>query len=196
MQPDYMVMGMSAETFWDGVEGNRQFVKQIQELTGGLGVATGAEGCERALKLFGAKKIAVVTPYTPIGDANVRKFFTGSGSRSARSGLCVQQRGRDRAGHRADAARVADRDQRLRRRRDRPVRHQPLHDRARRRGRALARQAGDRRSTPRPGGWRCARTASRTSCTATARCSATTDRRSRLLTCTSRSGACSPGRPG
>lgn len=79
MQPDYMVMGMSAETFWDGVEGNRQFVKQIQDLSGGLGVATGAEACERALQLHGAKKIGIITPYTPIGDANVRKFFTELG---------------------------------------------------------------------------------------------------------------------
>ena len=61
MQPDYMVMGMSAETFWDGVEGNRQFVAQIKELSGGLDVATGAEACERALKIFGAKKVGVVT---------------------------------------------------------------------------------------------------------------------------------------
>ena len=90
MQPDYMVMGMSAETFWDGVEGNRQFVKQIQDLTGGLGVATGAEACERALKLYSAKRIAVVTPYTPIGDANVRKFFTELGfDVAAVKGLCV-----------------------------------------------------------------------------------------------------------
>ncbi|MEQ6903314.1 hypothetical protein [Nocardioides sp. YIM 152588] len=79
MEPDYMVMGMSAETFWDGVEGNRQFVQQIKNLSGGLGVATGAEACERALNLFGAKKIGIVTPYTPIGDENVRKFFTELG---------------------------------------------------------------------------------------------------------------------
>ena len=72
---------MSGRTgpFWDGVEGNRQFVAQIKELSGGLDVATGAEACERALKIFGAKKIGVVTPYTPIGDANVRKFFTELG---------------------------------------------------------------------------------------------------------------------
>lgn len=79
MEPDYMVMGMSAETFWDGVEGNRQFVRQIQDLSGGLGVATGAEACERALQLFGAKRIGIVTPYTPLGDENVRKFFTELG---------------------------------------------------------------------------------------------------------------------
>ena len=34
LEPDYMVMGMSAETFWEGVEGNRRFKKQIQDLSG------------------------------------------------------------------------------------------------------------------------------------------------------------------
>ncbi|MEU5882453.1 arylmalonate decarboxylase [Spirillospora sp. NPDC047279] len=73
-EPDYMVMGMSAETFWGGVEGNRAFVKQIHDLTG-LEVATGAEACERALNLVGARRIGVITPYQPVGDANVRTFF-------------------------------------------------------------------------------------------------------------------------
>ncbi len=78
-EPDYMVMGMSAETFWDGVEGNRKFTKMISDWAGGLKVATGAEACERALKLFGAKKIGVVTPYQPVGDKNVIRFFTDIG---------------------------------------------------------------------------------------------------------------------
>lgn len=79
-EPDYMVMGMSAETFWDGMEGNRAFVQRVTERTGkNLSVATGAEACERALKLFGAKKIGVVTPYQPIGDKNVIRFFNDIG---------------------------------------------------------------------------------------------------------------------
>lgn len=73
-EPDYMVMGMSAETFWDGAEGNRKFTKSIKDHCG-LDVATGAEACERALNIFGAKRIGVVTPYQPIGDKNVVKFF-------------------------------------------------------------------------------------------------------------------------
>src|SRR5438132_335711 len=44
-EPDYMIMGMSSETFWGGVEGHRQFIKQIKECSHGLGVATGAEAC-------------------------------------------------------------------------------------------------------------------------------------------------------
>jgi maleate isomerase len=77
-EPDYMVMGMSAETFWDGVEGNREFVRQIKAITG-LEAATGAEACERALRLFGARRIGVVTPYQPVGDKNVVRFFSEIG---------------------------------------------------------------------------------------------------------------------
>jgi maleate isomerase len=73
-EPDYMVMGMSAETFWDGLEGNRAFTARIKELSG-LEVATGAEACERALTLYEAKKIGVVTPYQPVGDEQVARFF-------------------------------------------------------------------------------------------------------------------------
>ena len=74
-EPDYMVMGMSSETFWGGMEGNRQLVKRLQDMTGGLGVATGAEACERILQLFDAKRIGVVTPYQAVGDQNVVRFF-------------------------------------------------------------------------------------------------------------------------
>ena len=73
-EPDYMVMGMSSETFWGGLEGNRQFKQRIMDLSG-LEVATGAEACERSLKAFNAKRIGVVTPYQPVGDQNVGRFF-------------------------------------------------------------------------------------------------------------------------
>jgi len=43
------------------------------------GVATGAEACERALHWFGAKRLGVVTPYQPVGDANVVRFFNEIG---------------------------------------------------------------------------------------------------------------------
>ena len=36
-EPDYMVMGMSAPTFRDGVEGNRRWKARMQEYSGGLG---------------------------------------------------------------------------------------------------------------------------------------------------------------
>jgi maleate isomerase len=78
-EPDYVVMGMSAETFWDGVDGNRKFTQRIEALSG-LRVATGAEACERALDLLKVKRIGVVTPYQPIGDKNVVRFFNDLGA--------------------------------------------------------------------------------------------------------------------
>ncbi|NTU82084.1 MAG: arylmalonate decarboxylase [Chloroflexales bacterium] len=77
-RPDYLMMGMSAETFWDGVEGNRRFKQQITELSG-LPVATGAEACERALRLLKVRRIGVVTPYQPVADRNVMRFFADLG---------------------------------------------------------------------------------------------------------------------
>jgi maleate isomerase len=72
---DYMVMGMSAETFWDGKAGNERFKERVKERSGGLDVATGAEACELALKNYDVKTIGVVTPYQPNGDEQVIKFF-------------------------------------------------------------------------------------------------------------------------
>ncbi len=74
-EPDYLVMGMSAETFWGGLEGNREFRQHLGEISGGVRLATGAEACERALKLLNVRRIGVVTPYQPVGDENVIRFF-------------------------------------------------------------------------------------------------------------------------
>lgn len=77
-EPDCMIMGMSAETFWGGKEGNLQFQKSIEDKTG-LRVYTGADACNKALQLYGAKKIAVVTPYQEVGDQQVVAFFADYG---------------------------------------------------------------------------------------------------------------------
>ena len=66
--PDYLVMGMSAETFWGGVEGNRDFERRVGELSGGLGVSTGATSCRVGLERLGVRRIAVLSPYQPIAE--------------------------------------------------------------------------------------------------------------------------------
>jgi len=73
-EPEYIVMGMSLETFFGGWEGNREFIEEIGGRCG-LEVATGAEACAAALKKLGATRIAVLTPYQEIGDRNCVKFF-------------------------------------------------------------------------------------------------------------------------
>lgn len=77
--PDYLVMGMSAETFWGGVAGNHDFERRMTEMSGGLGVSTGATSCRVGLARLGARRIAVLSPYQPVADAMVTRFFTEAG---------------------------------------------------------------------------------------------------------------------
>ena len=83
-KPDHVMMGMSAETFWGGIEGNDGFVEKIQEAVGDVGLTTGANAVIAALEALDVpgnvgKNIAVITPYQPIGDKNVHLFFEDSG---------------------------------------------------------------------------------------------------------------------
>jgi maleate isomerase len=76
----YAMMGMSAETFWGGRAGNEAFQAGIREIIGpDMGLTTGAEAADAALKAFGIKDIAVLTPYQPVADEQVRTFFGESG---------------------------------------------------------------------------------------------------------------------
>ncbi|CAG8979905.1 hypothetical protein HYALB_00011269 [Hymenoscyphus albidus] len=76
---DYLVMGMSAETFWGGANGAQEFVSFMASLSGGLGVTTGAAACGAIMKTYGAKNIGIITPYQEVGDQQVVDFFTEIG---------------------------------------------------------------------------------------------------------------------
>ncbi len=77
--PGYVIMGMSAETFWDGLDGSKALQRNLDERAG-VGVAMGSDACQAALRKYGdIKRIGVVTPYMPVGDKNVVKFFTECG---------------------------------------------------------------------------------------------------------------------
>ncbi len=82
--PGYVVMGMSAETFWDGLEASKEFRKNVEERAG-LSVSVGSDACQEALHRYSEadgneiERIAVITPYMPVGDKNVIRFFTDCG---------------------------------------------------------------------------------------------------------------------
>ena len=77
--PDHVIMGMSAETFWDGADGAATLKEKLEERAG-VKVTLGSEACEAALDTYGnIKRIALVTPYMPVGDENVRRYFTDVG---------------------------------------------------------------------------------------------------------------------
>jgi maleate isomerase len=77
-QPTYMVMGMSAETFWGGTSGAKEFEDFMHQISG-LDVTTGAHAAKAALDAYGAKKIGIITPYQAVGDQQVVDFFQGMG---------------------------------------------------------------------------------------------------------------------
>ncbi|GAA0936466.1 arylmalonate decarboxylase [Actinocorallia libanotica] len=77
-RPDSLIMGMSAETFWGGVEGNAEFERWIKEMSG-LDVVTGASATHTALQRLGVRRIGVITPYQPVADEQVRAYFTELG---------------------------------------------------------------------------------------------------------------------
>ena len=66
-EPDYVLMGMSAIMFWGGYDVAVKRRKEIERNTG-LGVSSGSFAVEAALKLFNAKRIAILSPYQPISD--------------------------------------------------------------------------------------------------------------------------------
>ena len=80
--PGYLIMGMSAETFWDGANRAEQLHKDF-EARAGVGVSMGSHACEAALQTYAAerpiKTIACLTPYMPLGDNMVKKYFTEMG---------------------------------------------------------------------------------------------------------------------
>jgi maleate isomerase len=77
-EPDRLVLGISAETFWGGYQMSLQLKAHLLEKTK-LPVSMGSEACEEVLKLYNARTLGVVTPYWPVGDRNVIKFFEEAG---------------------------------------------------------------------------------------------------------------------
>src|SRR4029079_5940598 len=64
--------------FWVGLEGSKKLQERVEQRSG-VKVCMGSDASQQALKRYGAKRIAVITPYMPVGDAQVRRFFTDCG---------------------------------------------------------------------------------------------------------------------
>jgi maleate isomerase len=78
-EPDYVVLGMSSETFWDGLKGSEKLKKQLARVAR-RGVAMGSDACRAALRAYGGiKRLGVITPYMPAGDRQVVRFFSDCG---------------------------------------------------------------------------------------------------------------------
>lgn len=83
-EPNYLVMGMSAVTFFGGAEGARKWREGI-ERESGLMVSTGAESVMAAIKAYGnIKRVSFFSPYYPAANEEVRKFFSDYGIETVR----------------------------------------------------------------------------------------------------------------
>ncbi len=78
-EPDFLIMGLSLEAFWDGVEGSRDLLSRI-EAHAGVAATMGSASILEALPRYGEiRRIALITPHRRLGDERVRAFFTEAG---------------------------------------------------------------------------------------------------------------------
>jgi maleate isomerase len=78
-EPDHLIMGMSSETFWDGLDGSERLRERV-EARAGVSVTMGSDAVRQALGRYGeVRRLGVITPYMPVADAQVRRFFTDCG---------------------------------------------------------------------------------------------------------------------
>ena len=77
--PDFLVMGMSAVTFYGGAEGARKWRANI-EAECGVEICTGSQSLIEAFNAYGGiKKIAVISPYFPAANEQVSNFMADHG---------------------------------------------------------------------------------------------------------------------
>ncbi len=76
--PAHIVMGVALEAFWGGVDASLKLTEELRERAG-VGVSIGSTAARAALEAFGAKRIAVLTPHQPRGDAMVRAYLEEAG---------------------------------------------------------------------------------------------------------------------
>lgn len=77
-QPTQLIMGVALEAFWGGVKAADELQTELASRAA-VGVSMGSTALAAALRRFGAKSIAVLTPHQPRGDEQVRHYFEDAG---------------------------------------------------------------------------------------------------------------------
>ena len=87
--PDYLVMGMSAVTFYGGAEGGANWKKMVEDISG-LKISVGSESLVAAAAAYGGiKKVAVVSPYYPVANQEVAGYLGDHGIEVVRD-ICLR----------------------------------------------------------------------------------------------------------
>jgi len=78
-KPEHLIMAMSIPTFWGGMAGAESLRARLQARAG-VAVSLGSLACAEALRKFPkVRNIGILTPYQPVGDAQVAGFFAENG---------------------------------------------------------------------------------------------------------------------
>ena len=78
-KPDYLVMGMSAITFYGGVAGGEDFRRRVVDVAG-VDISIGSASLVAALRAYGGiRRVSFVSPYYPVANAEVRRYLDESG---------------------------------------------------------------------------------------------------------------------
>ena len=80
MEPGHLILATAAESA-GGVSGAKLLREKLRAKSGGrVGVTLGADAIQAALHRYGhIRRIALVTPYMPVGDEQAKSFFTDCG---------------------------------------------------------------------------------------------------------------------
>lgn len=82
--PDYLIMGMSAVTFYGGAEGARAWRKRVEDASG-LRISIGSEALAAAIgALGGIRRVAFLSPYFPTANREVARFLSDHGIQTLR----------------------------------------------------------------------------------------------------------------
>ena len=98
---DYLVMGMSAATFWNGRAGAQSYLDMMTERAG-VGVSCGSFATEAALNALKVKRIAFLSPYFKVANDQVRRFYQDCGFTVVRD-MCFERPSPVQIAHSTDA---------------------------------------------------------------------------------------------
>lgn len=76
--PDRVIMAMAVPCFWDGVAGSKAMQATL-DARANVPVLLPPDAVAAALRAYGVNRIAVISPYMPLADAHVSRWFTESG---------------------------------------------------------------------------------------------------------------------
>ena len=88
-EPDYLVMGMSAITFYGGAEKAAQWQAEMEERAQ-RPLCVGSQSIVKAIETYGGiKKVALMSPYFPVANTEVKNYLSDFGIETVRD-TCLQ----------------------------------------------------------------------------------------------------------